>query len=396
MLFDYITTKHRTEYNISSEEDLIEFLKTNYTDNIVIINNVLLDLCLFYKNISDKKIQTILDFILHNISSIDNSDKPFLMPYRTIIFMFLKRNINPNFKRFLRIAFDAYNLTLSRILDNIDTLNRDIFIDVLTTFKLQDILHEIYMYSSPVIKDILKSTENKTSNAYFKFMKNVDLELKLPLTLNYTVDDISTMLSLNSEITPLQLSIITGLNIQTIMKDYSILFQRFSSIIFDYLDEHIPFNTQSYILSQDKYNEIYMMEKEHYKIMIDELYIINKRKHIYPHIINKKDITDNYIDQRRLYKQLRLTTYKDFYPNVDKPEWYKETYGDVKQQTFGYTKQQPRNKSKYFDVKTIDTEDLQELNSLTVEQLKKVCVYKKKHGYSKLRKQELIDLLFRK
>lgn len=372
--YNAIITIHRHDFNITDLESLDRFLNRCYEqENYADIGIVLKDLLYFYKEESDDKITSILDFIIEKgidkepHVKTEEKHRLFRSELLESASQFIKKDIIYNFNKILHI------------LKSINTDPKDFLYRLIRSFK-RDYKRELFIEMMRAFDMRLLFSHMRPPHEVWENSRYIDLDVDLPLYLPYTLDDLVVIYNLNKEhITPLQLSLITGLHIQDIMKDYEIMFKHFSNIILDMLDENIPFENGKYKLSKEKYKEIYMMEKENYRhnAFKDRE---NRSNYIQYYIIKEKDIEHygEYVDEKEKFKKLVDTKYKDLY-DTDSEHKYEH-----------------KSQEDWFKPEEVDLTNKQKLQSLTVKDLRKIASYHKRTGYSSLKKDELIKFLMKK
>ena len=294
--------KQHIDYEVSNK---------NYENVVDILNDLLL---IHYNNIEftedvediDNRISYILDVM------IDNLHTDLLFKYGLFtkpLFLFIKKNIDYSFNKILHIVNRcSYNKsdTLYYILLNMKDYNATMFIEVMRVFDLPSIFEQLYK----------KHIEHK-------HMKNKhitdtnQLNLKLPLRLDYTLDDIDAIYYINkSFISNLQLSLITGLNIDNIINDNKEFFSEATPAKLNMLDKHIDLDYSKYRLTEKELYDMYMIEKEPYRTSLyktDDIKFVGIKYH------NIEDIDIKYVDTRyiryHIDKEYKLLCDK---VNVDK------------------------------------------------------------------------------
>lgn len=329
-LHDYIIKEYTYKYKITDTKSLRLALEAMYVYNDKEFDKThqylisfLSHIGCFYKEDMNDWIETTLDFIL---------DKPQLLSklakYRMgiqvgglfqLLFVFTKRNIKFGFNKLLHLCkklydnkYDNNKYTLYKVLQIVIENNIGMMSEVMRVFPLLDILTVVELTKKYEIADETIYRINK-------------LDLKMPIKIDYGLDDIAAIYNLNKDnITPEQLSLITGLNIRKVMKDGYIFFERFNTVLLDMLDESIPLNVDEYSLTDEEYRDIYSYEYKEFMRSFNYIYSKdNLRPYIQYYIIEMteyikiSDVKDNDSDDKYKFTK-SYKKYVEYHNNVYK------------------------------------------------------------------------------
>ena len=297
----------------SNTNPLKDYLYVMYkSEGMPYIVRDLFHMASFYKEDMNSYIETILDFMLENDVEVSNTS------LKNIIYAFIKNNIVFCLNKLLHLTKKRYSedkYILNHLLMYVFKDNMSMLSEVLRVFPLLDVF--------TMIK--LTETQYTEGNVPYPVEK---LSIKLPLNIEFTVDDIAAIYKLNKYYTtPLQLSLITGVDVYKLMKqpEYSIFFKDFSNVLLDMLEESIPLS-EEYKLSIEKYRYILQKETtlfyELTKNMIDRqqymMYYIVKYSNIYKHSDEKQTHIEDYEEYYDNY-ELEEEDYNMYYNRVYNP-----------------------------------------------------------------------------